>query len=124
MSLLFYSIRNKKERFLNSVGSKRFFYFNNHLPNKETNEKCLEKQRNQTKNRKTSLHQGNQRKLLRKTSPQQGNQRKASLDLAATRLVKNSNSTLITICKVLTISSSDFQVKSICKKIKLCVAAL
>ena len=65
-----------------------FFYFNNHLPNKETNEKCLEKQRNQTKNRKTSPQQGNQRKLLRKTSPQQGNQRKASLDLAATRLVK------------------------------------
>ena len=44
----------------------------------------------QTKNRKSSPQQGNQRKLLRKTSPQQGNQRKALLDLAATRLVKNS----------------------------------
>ena len=68
-----------------------FFYFNNHLPNKETNEKCLEKQRNQTKNRKTSPQQGNQRKLLRKTSPQQGNQRKALLDLAAARLVKRTS---------------------------------
>ena len=27
----------------------------------------------------------------------------------------NSNSTLVTICKALTINSSDFQVKSICK---------
>ena len=43
----------------------------------------------QTKNRKSSPQQGNQRKLVRKTSPQQGNQRKALLDLAATRLVKN-----------------------------------
>ena len=72
-----------------------FFYFNNHLPNKETNEKCLEKQRNQTKNRKTSPQQGNQRKLLRKTSPQQGNQRKALLDLAAARLVKT---TISNVC--------------------------
>ena len=48
----------------------------------------------QTKNRKSSPQQGNQRKLVRKTSPQQGNQRKASLDLAATRLVKNNFSVL------------------------------
>ena len=64
----------KKSKCFKSDGSKGFFYFNKHLPNKETNENCLEKQRNQTKNRKTS--------------PQQGNQQKALLDLAATRLVK------------------------------------
>ena len=79
-----------------------FFYFNNHLPNKETNEKCLEKQRNQTKNRKTSPQQGNQRKLLRKTSPQQGNQRKALLDLAAARLVK------IEVCNRVPLSEKFF----------------
>ena len=81
-----------------------FFYFNNHLPNKETNEKCLEKQRNQTKNRKTSPQQGNQRKLLRKTSPQQGNQRKALLDLAATRLVKIQE--LYSLVKIIVLTKS------------------
>ena len=42
----------------------------------------------QTKNRKSSSQERNQRNLLRKTSSQERNQRKALLDLAAARLVK------------------------------------
>ena len=42
----------------------------------------------QTKNRKPSSQERNQRILLRKTSSQERNQRKALLDLAAARLVK------------------------------------